>query len=164
VNLIKGTAEFGLQNAHTKLAAFLVYITDIHALGLQVAQGLSFPANFYWDQSPDARAFTQRFQAARHAVPTKNQAAVYAATLHFLKAMAQAGSDNALTVNQAMRAMPVAFFGRPASLRADGRLLCDVTLYRVKRPQDSHAAWDYYNDVGTIPAAEAFLPISPACT
>jgi branched-chain amino acid transport system substrate-binding protein len=163
VNLIKQTAEFGLQTSRTRLAAFLVYITDIHALGLNVAQGLSFPANFYWDQAAEARAFTRRFQSLRNSVPTKNQAAVYAATLHFLKAMAQAGTDDALAVNKAMREMPVAFFGRPASLRADGRLLCDVTLYRVKKPQDSHGPWDYYEAVGTIPPAEAFLPISPAC-
>jgi branched-chain amino acid transport system substrate-binding protein len=163
VNLIKQAAEFGLQNKNTRLAAFLVYITDIHALGLPVAQGLSFPANFYWDQTTESRTFTTRFQAARNAVPTKNQAAVYAATLHFLKAMAQAGTDDPLAVNRAMRELPVAFFGRPASLRADGRLLCDVTLYRVKRPQDSHFPWDYYDAVGTIPAAEAFLPISPTC-
>jgi branched-chain amino acid transport system substrate-binding protein len=163
VNLIKQAAEFGLQNKTTRLAAFLVYITDIHALGLPVAQGLSFPANFYWDQTPESRAFTTRFQATRHAAPTKNQAAVYAATFHFLKSMAQAGTDDPLAVNKAMRALSVAFFGRPATLRADGRLLCDVTLYRVKTPQKSQGPWDYYEAIGTIPPAEAFLPINPTC-
>jgi branched-chain amino acid transport system substrate-binding protein len=145
------------------LAGYLVYITDIHALGLEVAQGLSFPASFYWDQNEASRAFAKRFMAERKAMPTKNQAVNYTATLHFLKAMAQAGTDDPIAVNKAMRAMPVAYFGRPATLRQDGRLLCDVTLYRVKRPQDSQRPWDYYTDVGTLPASEAFLPMNPAC-
>ncbi len=77
--------------------------------------------------------------------------------------MAQAGTDDALAVNRAMRTMPVDYFGRPAKLRADGRLLYDVTLYRVKKPNESHAPWDYYTAVGTLPASEAFLPMNPAC-
>jgi branched-chain amino acid transport system substrate-binding protein len=163
VNLIKQCAEFGLQSSGARLAAFLVYITDIHALGLPVAQGLSFPAAFYWDQNDDARAFAKRFQAERKAAPTQNQALVYTGTLHFLKAMAQAGTDDAVAVNKAMRALPVAFFGRPCTMRADGRVLFDVTLYRVKRPSESRGPWDYYTQVGSIPPAEAFLPINPAC-
>ncbi|HEY1413438.1 MAG TPA: ABC transporter substrate-binding protein, partial [Rhodopila sp.] len=136
---------------------------DIHALGLDVAQDLSFPAGFYWDQNEESRRFSKRFMAERKAVPTKNQAANYTCTLHFLKAMAQAGTDDPIAVNKAMRALPVANFGRPSTLRSDGRLLYDVTLYRVKRPDESHAPWDYYTPVGTLPAAEAFLPINPAC-
>ena len=164
VNLIKQGAEFGLQSGGARLAAFLVYITDIHALGLQVAQGLSFPSGFYWDQSEPSRAFASRFQAERRAVPTQNQASVYAGTLHFLKAMAQAGTDDPVAVGRAMRAMPITYFGRPSSMRADGRVLYDVSLYRVKRPDESNAPWDYYTAIGSIPAAEAFLPINPACT
>jgi branched-chain amino acid transport system substrate-binding protein len=163
VNLIKQAAEFGLRKNGVKLAGYLVYITDIHALGLDVAQGLSFPASFYWDQNDQSRAFAKRFMTERKAQPTKNQALNYAATLHFLKAMAQAGTDDPIAVNKAMRAMPVAYFGRPASLRADGRLLYDVTLYRVKRPEQSRGPWDYYTAVGTLPAAETFLPMNPAC-
>jgi branched-chain amino acid transport system substrate-binding protein len=164
VNLIKQAAEFGLGRNGVQLAGFLVYITDIHALGLDVAQGLSFPASFYWDQNDDSRAFAKRFRAERKAAPTKNQAVNYTSTLHFLRAMAQAGTDDPIAVNKAMRALPVSYFGRPATLRADGRLLYDVTLYRVKRPEQSHGPWDYYTAVGTLPAAEAFLPINPACT
>jgi branched-chain amino acid transport system substrate-binding protein len=163
VNLIKQAAEFGLRKNGAQLAGFLVYITDVHALGLEVAQRFSFPASFYWDQNDESRAFAKRFMAERKAVPTKNQAANYASTLHFLKAMAQAGTDDPIAVNKAMRAMPVAYFGRPATLRADGRLLYDVTLYRVKRPDESRFPWDYYSAVGTLPAAEAFLPMNPAC-
>jgi branched-chain amino acid transport system substrate-binding protein len=163
VNLIKQAAEFGLRQSGAVLAGFLVYITDIHALGLDAAQGLSFPASFYWDQSDASRAFAKRFMTERKAAPTKNQASNYAATLHFLKAMAQAGTDDPVAVNKAMRAMPVAFFGKPATMRADGRLLYDVSLYRVKKPAESKAPWDYYEQVGTVPAAEAFLPMSAAC-
>ena len=163
VNLIKQAAEFGLRKGGARLAGFLVYITDIHALGLDVAQGLRFPTGFYWDQNDESRAFSKRFMAERKAVPTKNQAVNHTSTLHFLKAMAQAGTDDPIAVNKAMRAMPVDYFGRPATLRADGRLLYDVTLYRVKRPDESHRPWDYYAPVGTLPAAEAFLPINPGC-
>ncbi|WP_428542294.1 ABC transporter substrate-binding protein [Rhodopila sp.] len=163
VNLIKQAAEFGLRKNGTRLAGFLVYITDIHALGLQVAQGLTFPAGFYWDQTQQSRAFSKRFMASRKAAPTKNQAVNYTSTLHFLKAMAQAATDDPIAVNKAMRAMPVDYFGRPATLRADGRLLYDVTLYRVKRPDESRAPWDYYAEIGTLPAAEAFLPMNPTC-
>jgi branched-chain amino acid transport system substrate-binding protein len=163
VNLIKQAAEFGLHKNGVQLAGYLIYITDIHALGLDVAQGLSFPASFYWDQNDESRAFAKRFMTERKAAPTKNQAANHASTLHFLKAMAQAGTDDPIAVNKAMRAMPVSYFGRPATLRADGRLLYDVTLYRVKRPDESHGPWDYYTAVGTLPASEAFLPMNPAC-
>jgi branched-chain amino acid transport system substrate-binding protein len=163
VTLIKQAAEFGLRKGGTILAGFLVYITDIHALGLDIAQGLRFPASFYWDQNDPARAFAKRFQAERKAAPTKNQAMNYAATLHFLKAMAQAGTDDPVAVNKAMHALPVEYFGRPASMRADGRVMFDVSLYRVKRPEESKAPWDYYEAVGILPAAEAFLPMNPAC-
>jgi branched-chain amino acid transport system substrate-binding protein len=163
VNLIKQAAEFGLRKGGALLAGYLVYITDIQALGLDVAQGLSFPAGFYWDQTDESRGFAKRFFAERKAMPTKNQAGIYASTLHFLKAMAQAGTDDPVAVNKAMRGMPVGYFGRAASLRADGRLLYDVTLYRVKRPEESRYAWDYYTAIGTLPAAEAFLPMNPGC-
>lgn len=163
VNLIKQSAEFGLRKNGVRLAGFLVYITDIHALGLEIAQGLSFPASFYWDQNNDSRAFAKRFMAEHKTAPTKQQALNYASSLHFLKAVASAGTDDPIAVNKAMRALPVAYFGRPATLRADGRLLTDVTLYRVKEPSQSHGPWDYYTDVGTLPAADAFLPMNPAC-
>ncbi len=163
VNLIKQAAEFGLRKNGVQLAGFLVYITDIHALGLDVAQGLRFPASFYWDQNDASRSFANRFMKDHNAAPTKEQALNYASSLHFLKSMAQAGTDDPIAVNKAMRAIPVSYFGRPATLRADGRLLTDVTLYRVKQPKESHGPWDYYTDVGTLSAADAFLPINPAC-
>jgi ABC-type branched-subunit amino acid transport system substrate-binding protein len=103
-------------------------------------QGLSFPSGFYWDQSEASRAFAQHFREVRRVMPTRNQAAVYAASLHFLKAVAQAGTRDAEAVNQAMRALPLDYFGHPATIWGDGRVLYDVTLYRVKSPGESKAA------------------------
>ena len=164
VNLIKQAAEFGLQGGGgQKLAGFLVYITDIHALGLEVAQGLNFPSSFYWDQNEASRSFGKRFGAERSAMPTQNQANVYAGTLHFLKVMAQAGTRDAVAVNKAMRAMPIDFFGRQVAMRQDGRVLNELTLYRVKAPSESRAPWDYFTATGNVPAAEAFLAMTPSC-
>lgn len=164
VNLIKQAAEFGLMRPGGQtMVGFLVYITDIHSLGLQVAQGLTFGAGFYWDQDDTARAFARRFMAARRAMPTKNQAAVYASTLHYLRAMAQAGTRDAVAVGKAMRALPASYLGRPTTIRADGRALYDLTLYRVKAPGETTGAWDYYTAVAPIPAAEAFVPMTAAC-
>ena len=165
VNLVKQLAEFGIQGRTGQtLAGFLVYITDIDALGLDVAQGLRFPSCFYWDQRDGTRAFGTRFFAERKSMPTQNQANIYAATLHFLRAMAQAGTRDAIAVNRAMRAMPIAYFGNQVAMRADGRVMNELTLYRVKTPAENKAPWDYLAPIGAIPAAEAFLPINPACT
>jgi len=164
VNVIKQAAEFRVtRNGRQSLAAFLVYITEIHALGLAATQGLTFASSFYWDQNDTARRFARHFYAARNEMPTRNHAAQYTAVTHFLTAMAQAGTRDALAVNQAMRALPVDYFGHPASVRADGRVLYDVTLYRVKQPGESRAPWDYYVPVATLPASTAFLPMNPAC-
>ena len=164
VNLIKQAHEFGLGlNGKPTLGGFLIYLTDIHALGLNTVQGLELTSGFYWDQSDQSRAFARRFMAERNAMPTKEQASVYAATLHYLQAVKQTGTVEAVTVNRAMRAAPIDYFGHRAALRADGRLMADVTLYRVKTPAESKQPWDYYTPVQTIPAAEAFLPLSPAC-
>jgi branched-chain amino acid transport system substrate-binding protein len=164
VNVIKQAAEFGLGRGGTQtLAAFLVYITDIHALGLPAAQGLTFASSFYWDQNDEARAFAKRFMAEHKAPPTREQAQVYTASRHFLKAMAQAGTRDAIAVNKAMRALPVDYFGRPASVRQDGRVLFDVTRYRVKTPAQSKGPWDLYEAAGTLAASEAFLPLTAGC-
>ena len=164
VNLIKQAAEFGMAtNGKQVMAGFLVYITDIHALGLPVAQGLSFGTCYYWDSSEGTRAFGRRFFAETRRMPTKNQAAIYAATLHYLRAMAQAGSRDAVAVNRAMRAAKVDWFGEAVDLRADGRLLAPITTYRVKKPEESRAPFDYYAPLGTVSPEQAFLPIDPAC-
>ena len=164
VNLIKQAGDFGLgADGKQTLAGFLVYITDIHALGLPLSHGLTFGSGFYWGQSVESRAFAKRFYAERKAIPTKTQAAVYTSCLHFLKSMQKAGTRDPMAVNRAMRSLPVENFGRPTSVRADGRVIYDLSLYRVKSPADSHAAWDYYEVIGSIPASQAFLPMNPAC-
>ena len=165
VNLIKQLAEFGLQGKTGQtLAGFLVYITDIDALGLEVAQGFRFPTSYYWDQSEGTRAFARRFFVERKAMPTQNQANIYAATLHYLKSMAKAGTRDPIAINQAMRANPLAYFGDTTIIRTDGRVLHDLTLYRVKTPAESKAPWDYLAPIGTIPADHAFIAPNPACT
>ncbi len=164
VNVIKQAGEFGLtRGGKQRLAGFLVYLTDIHALGLEVTQGLTLSSSFYWEQTPQARRFADRFLAVRRARPTRNQAVNYVAVTHFLKAMAQAHSTDALAVGRAMQALPVDYMGHPASVRADGRVLYDVTLYEVKTPAASKDPWDLYAPLATLPAAEAFLPMNPAC-
>ncbi len=164
VNLIKQASEFGLATRGSQtLAGFLVYIPDIAALGLPVAQGLSFGANFYWDSNDRTRAFAGRFLAERRIVPNKNQAAIYAATLHFLRATAAAGSRDALAINRAMRALPVDWFGEAVTLRADGRLMTPMTAYRVKAPAESKGPFDFYTPIGHLTPEQAFLPPNPAC-
>lgn len=164
VNLIKQAAEFGLgAGGRPTLAAFNVYVTDIQALGLPVARGLTFGAGFYWDSSDATRAFAKRFEAERHAMPTKTQAAVYAGCLHYLRSMQAAGTRDALAVNRAMRARAADRFGQPATVREDGRVLYDLGLYRVKDPASSKGGWDLYESIGVIPAADAFLPMAAGC-
>jgi branched-chain amino acid transport system substrate-binding protein len=164
VNLVKQAGEFGIQGGRQQLVGFLIYITEVHALGLEIAQGFTFVSGFYWDQNEAARAWSQRFFSTQKAMPTRVQAGVYAACSHFLKAAKQAGSRDAGAINAAMRSLPVDYLGRPATLRADGRLLYDLSVYRVKQPQQSRRPWDYYDTVAVIPAAQAFLPVNPACT
>ena len=163
VNLIKQAGEFGVGSGKQTLAGFLIYITDIHALTPEVAHGFTFGSGFYWNQNDAARAWSKRFFATQRAMPTRAQAAGYAGSLHFLKAMQQAGTRDAVAVNKAMRAMPVDYFGRAGSIRADGRALYDVTSYRVKMPAQVTTPWDYYEAIGTIPAVEAFAAINPSC-
>ena len=159
VNLLKQANEFGLRNSGKQtLAGFLTYIQDIHSLGLQAVQGYSFTAGFYWDQNDASRAFAKRFMATQKMMPSKNHAEIYTAVTHYLRAIEAAGTDEAVAVNRAMRDRPLDYFGRPATVRGDGRVLYDVTLWRVKSPEESKAPWDYYTAVRTIPAAEAFLP------
>ncbi|WP_298957211.1 ABC transporter substrate-binding protein [uncultured Methylobacterium sp.] len=160
---VKQANEFGLTQGPQTLTGFLVYVTDIKGLGLPVAQGLTFSEAFYWNQNDASRGFAERFRQQTGAMPTKNQALIYTAVTHYLKAAEQAGTDEAVAVNRAMRAMPVAFFDRPSTLRADGRLLYDPVLYKVKAPAASRGEWDLYEAMRTIPQAEAFLPMNPAC-
>ncbi|HYZ61154.1 MAG TPA: ABC transporter substrate-binding protein [Acetobacteraceae bacterium] len=165
VNLLKQANEFGLTRDGTPtMAGFLIYIQDVHALGLEATQGLTFTSGFYWDQDDKARAFGRRFLAQQGMMPSKNHALIYTAVTQYLRAVDAAGTDEAVAVNRVMRDRPFRFFGKDATIRGDGRVLYEETLWRVKRPQESREAWDYYAKVRTIPAADAFLaPNREAC-
>ena len=157
---VKQAAEFGIPQGGQKLAGFLIFITDINGMGLQAAQHLYNAEGFYWDQNDQARAFSKRFFAEIGRMPTKEQAATYASVAHYLKAIAATGSKDGTVVSQKMRAMPVDYFGRKGTIRADGRVLYDMTLYEVKAPSESKYPWDYYKLVRTIPADKAFRPLA----
>lgn len=167
INAIKQAGEFGLGSSGQKLVALLAFISDIHAVGLQTAQGLLLTSAFYWDTDDGSRAFSKRFAAKNGGrMPTMNQAGAYASTRHWMKAVA--GMDPAsprardgAAVVAAMKAMPTEdpLFGR-GSVRADGRVLHNLYLYQVKSPAESKGPYDYYKLVDTIPGDQAFRPLA----
>ena len=157
---IKQAAEFGIAGGPQQVAGLLMVISDIKALGLQVAKGLWVTESFYWATNDKTRAFAKRF-AERDGgkMPTKAHAANYAAVTHYLDAIDAAGSNEAQVVMAKMRDLPIDYFGRPAKQRIDGRVTYDLDLYRVKTPEQSKGPYDYYEHVRTIPSAEAWLPV-----
>lgn len=162
INSIKQAAEFGIVKGGQKLAGLLVFISDVHALSLQAAQGLQMTEAFYWDLNDQTRAWSKRF-AEKHGgkMPTMVHAGVYSAVLHYLKALAQVNSDgDGKTLVAKMKALPTddPLFGQ-GTIRPDGRKLHPMYLFEVKTPADSKGAWDYYKLVDTIPAAAAFRPL-----
>jgi branched-chain amino acid transport system substrate-binding protein len=160
INSIKQGAEFGISQGGQKFAALLMFITDVHSLGLKAAQGLQFTSAFYWDQNDATRAFSKRFLARVHHMPTMVQAGVYSATLHYLKAVKALGSKEPLAVMAKMRATPISdFMTHDGKLRIDGRVVRDMYLLEVKRPEQSKAPWDYAEIVETVPGDEAYRPL-----
>lgn len=162
INSIKNAADFGIVAGGQKLAGLLVLITDIHTLGLKTAQGLLFTEAYYWDQNDETRAFAKRF-AARHGgkPPTMFQAGIYSAAMHYLKAVKAAGTDEAKAVIAQMKKMPVNdFMTKNGTIREDGRMMRDMYLMQAKKPSESKSEWDLMNVVATIPADEAFRPLS----
>jgi branched-chain amino acid transport system substrate-binding protein len=160
-NSIKQAAEFGLTRGGQKLAALAAYITDVHAVGLEGAQGLLVTTSFYWDRTPESRAWSKRFFDRRGAMPTQAQAGVYSAVAHYLKAVQASGTDEAKAVVAKMRAMPIHdFFADNGVIRPDGRMVHDMYLVEVKKPSESRYPWDYYKILKTIPGSEAFRPMS----
>ena len=162
VNAVKQAKEFGIDGKSQKLAALLVFLSDVHALGLNTAQGLSYAEGFYWDADEPSRALSARFEAkVKGAKPTMVQGGVYSSTLHYLRSVAAAGTDDWKKVADTMRKLPI---NDPvmhnASIRADGRVIHDMYVYEVKSPAESKYPWDYLKKVGTVPAAEAFQPLS----
>jgi branched-chain amino acid transport system substrate-binding protein len=162
-NCIKQAAEFRLSKlagGSQTVVAPVMLLTDVHAIGLKLAQGLSFISGFYWDKDDETRAWSRRFFERRRAMPTMSQAGVYSAVRHFLKAADAAKTTAGIEVASAMRAIPVSdMFTKNAVLRADGRLVHDMLLVEVKAPEQSKYPWDYYSIKAVLPGAEAFRPL-----
>ncbi len=156
-NAIKQAHEFGITQGGQTLAGLLVFISDVHSLGLDVAQGLKLTESFYWDQNDETRAFARRFaERSGGRMPTMVHAGVYSGTAHYLKAVKAAGSLDGDKVADAMRAMKIDdFMGHDVPIRKDGRVMRDFYLFEVKTPAESKGPWDYYNLVRRIPAEEA---------
>jgi branched-chain amino acid transport system substrate-binding protein len=161
INATKQAHEFGLVEGGQSLVSLLVFITDVHSLGLQAAQGLTFVTGFYWDRNDESRAFAKRFEARFKSMPTMVHASVYSAVRHYLRAIQAAGTDEAKAVMAKMRELPVDdFYARGARLRLDGRLVHDMYLAQVKKPSESKGPWDYYKILGTIPGDQAFQSLA----
>jgi branched-chain amino acid transport system substrate-binding protein len=161
-NSIKQAAEFGVVKGGQNLAGLLVFITDVHSLGLPTAQGLIFTETFYWDQNDQTRAFAKRFSTANRGIhPTMIHAGVYSAVLHYLKAVEAAKTDDGTKIVAQMKQMPTddPLFGK-GTVRADGRKIHPAYLVEVKKPDESKAPWDYHKIRATIPADQAFRPMA----
>ena len=161
INAIKQASEFGIVKGGQNLAGLLVFITDIHGLGLNTAQGLLLTETFYWDLNDQTRAWTKRYQAANKGkIPSSGVAGVYAGVLHYLKAVEAAKTDDGTKVVAKMKELPTddPLFGK-GSIRADGRKIHPVYLFEVKKPSESKGPYDYYKVLQTIPADKAFRPI-----
>lgn len=161
INAIKQASEFGIVQGGQNLAALVVVISDIHALGLKQSQGLLATTAFYWDRDDTSREWSKRFEARTGRKPGMVQAGTYSSVLHYLKAVEAAKTDDGAAVAKKMREMPVndAFAGN-AKVREDGRLVKDMYLVEVKKPEESKGPWDYYKVLRTIPAAEVAQPLS----
>ena len=163
VNTIKAAREFGMTQGKNKqtLAGLLMYINDIHAIGLRTAGGLMLTEAFYWDMNDATRAWSKRYFEKMKKMPNMSQAGAYSSTMHYLKAVQAAKTDDTAKVMAQMKATPINdFFARNGRIRDDGRMIHDMYLAQVKKPDESKYPWDYYNIRQTIPADEAFLPLA----
>lgn len=163
INAVKQASEFGLVSSGQKLVGFLVYVSDIHSLGLKAAQGLQITESFYWDANDESRAFAKKFHAVRKVMPTKVHAANYAAVTHYLNAVMATNSTESEKTMAWMKANKADYFGQKADIRADGRVMFDLALYEVKSQAESKQPWDYYKRLGTLQGANAFRAMSDKC-
>ena len=161
INSIKQAGEFGIVKAGQRLAGLLVFSTDVQALTLQVAQGLVLTEAFYWDLNDETRAWTKRFRAKKDKLPSMLTVGVYSSTLHYLKAVQAAGTDDPKAVMEKMRAMPVNdVMTKNGKLREDGRLIRDMYLFQVKSPAESKGKDDIYKLLATVPGDQAYRPLA----
>ncbi|PKO51912.1 MAG: ABC transporter permease, partial [Betaproteobacteria bacterium HGW-Betaproteobacteria-21] len=157
-NAIKQAAEFGITPKQS-LAGLLMFISDVHSLGLKNTQGMYLTTGFYWDLNDDTRAWSKRFFDKQKRMPTMVQAGQYSSVLHYLRAVQAAGTDDSAKVMAQMKKTPINdFFAKNGQIREDGRMIHDMYLVQVKKPDESKYPWDYYHVRQTIPAAEAFQP------
>ncbi|HEV2677221.1 MAG TPA: ABC transporter substrate-binding protein [Aliidongia sp.] len=160
ITSIKQASEFGISSGGQKLAGLLVFLSDVNSLGLKTAQGLELTASFYWDLNDQTRAFSKRYFERNKKEPTMVQAGLYGAAKHYLEAVKSAGSTDADKVMAAMRANPVNdFMTKDGKVREDGKVVRDMYLFEVKKPEESKAPWDYYKLIRQIPAAEVTRPV-----
>ena len=160
VNGVKQAAEFGLMKS-MRVSAPLAQFPDVHSIGLKIAQGLLISSPFYYDMTPEARAYTDRFTKAMGRPPSFIQAGTYGAVMHYLKAVKAAGTDEAKAVMAQMKKMPINdFMTKNGVVRADGRVIRDMYLMEAKSPAESKGPWDLAKMVATVPGNEAFRPIN----
>ena len=160
INAIKTADNFGLRKSQT-LAGLYVFISDVHSLGLQTAQGMYVTTGFYWDYNDETRKWARRYFEKMKRMPSMLQAADYSATMHYLKAVEAAGTDETSAVMKKMKEMPINdFFAKNGKIRDDGRMVHDMYLAQVKKPAESKYPWDYYTIKGVIPAEQAFQSLA----
>ncbi|MBO6719767.1 MAG: ABC transporter substrate-binding protein [Rhizobiaceae bacterium] len=161
VNAIKQAREFGIGSDGMAIAALVASITDVHAIGIQDAAGMTLAEPVYWDQNDETREFAARFEEKVGSKPSQSQAGIYGAVLHYLKAVDAAGTDDADAVMEKMREIPINdFMTNGGSLRIDGRVMRPMYAFEVKSADQSGSEWDLYNEIGTIPADQAVRPLS----
>jgi branched-chain amino acid transport system substrate-binding protein len=161
INAVKQAAEFGLTKKGTRISVPLAQFPDIHGIGLKIAQGLLISSPFYYDMTPEARAYTDRFTKEIGRPPSFIQAGTYGAVLHYLKAVQAAGTDEAKAVLAEMKKIPVNdFMTKNGTVRPDGRVVRDMYLMQAKTPEESKSPWDLVKMVATVPGNEAFRPLN----
>lgn len=160
-NAIKTAKEFGIVDAGQKIAGLLVFLSDVHSLGLETARGLQLTTGFYWDYDDQTREWSKRFFEKHGAMPTMVHAGVYSSVTAYLKAVEAAGTDDTDAVMAKLQETPINdFFARNGKIRADGRMVHDMFLAEVKSPDESKGEWDYYKILRVIPGEEAYGPLS----
>jgi branched-chain amino acid transport system substrate-binding protein len=161
INGIKQAAEFGLAKQGVKISAPLAQFPDVHGLGLKIAQGLMISSPYYYDMTPEARKYTDRFTKEIGRPPSFIQAGTYGAVMHYLKAVKAAGTDEAKAVVAQMKKLPINdFMTKDGSVRADGRVIRDMYLMQAKAPEESKGGWDLVKMVAKVPGSEAFRPLA----
>lgn len=161
INAVRSAQEFGITKGGQTIAGLLVWDTDVDALGLQKAQGMIMTSGFYWDRTPESRAWSKRFQALMGRMPHMGDAGDYSSTMQYLKAIKAAGTDETGAVMAKLKSTPINdFFATNGRIREDGRMVHDMYVYQVKTPAESKYAWDYLTLKETIPASKAYRPLS----